>query len=477
MKEELKYPYLEAIEEYDKILAEKLAVKIRYEFRNISEYNVIENNLERVRWIKIIQHETLIGEEQGKISFYVLENGIQIDCENRFGTTIKECAKKYYDNNRKSENYKESMLNELIKKTISYLKAKNNKEYWGKPIAAGLNTFGEIQYDYIILQFDKVGLERVGLLEGEKKKIWKDLSNKWVENGNNEIQSYQMIYDDVYKKTILGNDDIVSKYGEMFCELAAMQYEKDANEGNLIYITDEKFCKIELEYIEPVIMEMDNLKRIRKLLQMTNDDMALMMNKNGEIYAMGKIKENISCDYLQIKFIGNTKFVIYKNGELYLIIKNRIPQLPVGKKGLISNILEKIKKTFDTDDTSKIESVIAGAIKQEHGTTIIFSEEAESEAKRLKKSGISIKPRDISEENLVRSITSIDGALICDLNGTCYMIGAILDGMVSEEADLSRGARYNSAIRYVNSHERTCAVVVSEDGYVDCFPEIKIEAT
>ena len=57
------------------------------------------------------------------------------------------------------------------------------------------------------------------------------------------------------------------------------------------------------------------------------------------------------------------------------------------------------------------------------------------------------------------------------------MIGAILDGMVSEEADLSRGARYNSAIRYVNSHERTCAVVVSEDGYVDCFPEIKIEAT
>lgn len=135
MKEELKYPYLEAIEEYDKILAEKLAVNIRYEFRNISEYNVIENNLERVRWIKIIQHETLIGEKQGKISFYVLENGVQIDCENRFGTTIKECAKKYYDNNRKSENYKESMLNELIKKTISYLEAKNNKEYWGKPMA------------------------------------------------------------------------------------------------------------------------------------------------------------------------------------------------------------------------------------------------------------------------------------------------------------------------------------------------------
>ena len=49
----------------------------------------------------------------------------------------------------------------------------------------------------------------------------------------------------------------------------------------------------------------------------------------------------------------------------------------------------------------------------------------------------------------------------------------ILDGESSKKTDLSRGARYNSAIRYIekqkNIHKKTFVVVVSEDGYVDCF--------
>lgn len=31
----------------------------------------------------------------------------------------------------------------------------------------------------------------------------------------------------------------------------------------------------------------------------------------------------------------------------------------------------------------------------------------------------------------------------------CYAIGVILDGVISKEADASRGARYNSALRYI----------------------------
>ena len=63
--------------------------------------------------------------------------------------------------------------------------------------------------------------------------------------------------------------------------------------------------------------------------------------------------------------------------------------------------------------------------------------------------------------------------LYCNLF-SCYSIGTILDGIIQpERADSSRGARYNSAIRYIEKQKqegkKTFIVVVSEDGYINCF--------
>ena len=104
-------------------------------------------------------------------------------------------------------------------------------------------------------------------------------------------------------------------------------------------------------------------------------------------------------------------------------------------------------------------------------------EDANTEVNRLEGSGIDIDPIDISTGRWVGEITSIDGAVICDTDGICYSIGMILDGTKSEKTDMSRGARYNSAIRYIEkqkkSEKRTFVVIVSEDGYVNCFSTIE----
>ena len=80
---------------------------------------------------------------------------------------------------------------------------------------------------------------------------------------------------------------------------------------------------------------------------------------------------------------------------------------------------------------------------------------------------------------LVEAATAIDGALICDADGVCHSIGTILDGKTSKKADSSRGARYNSAIRYIEQQKKkkkkTFIVVVSEDGYVKCFSSLTCE--
>jgi hypothetical protein len=48
-----------------------------------------------------------------------------------------------------------------------------------------------------------------------------------------------------------------------------------------------------------------------------------------------------------------------------------------------------------------------------------------------------------------------------------------LDGPASYQGNPARGARFNSAVRYVNDAEERLAVVVSEDGHVDLLPRLR----
>ena len=65
-------------------------------------------------------------------------------------------------------------------------------------------------------------------------------------------------------------------------------------------------------------------------------------------------------------------------------------------------------------------------------------------------------------------LTAIDGALLVDPDGTCTAIGVILDGRATRGGDPARGARFNSAVRYVEGADHPClAMVVSEEGTVD----------
>jgi hypothetical protein len=65
--------------------------------------------------------------------------------------------------------------------------------------------------------------------------------------------------------------------------------------------------------------------------------------------------------------------------------------------------------------------------------------------------------------------------LLVDTEGKCHAVGTILDGVAEiGRGDAGRGARYNSAVKYVDTQamqKRRClAVVVSEDGMVDVVP-------
>lgn len=132
-----------------------------------------------------------------------------------------------------------------------------------------------------------------------------------------------------------------------------------------------------------------------------------------------------------------------------------IPCIPNKKVGIGHADISLLRETFGITETFKIEKIIEKAITAKAWNDGGFTENAKEETYRLRKSGMPVLPIDITlEETLIKSLTSIDGALICDIKGICYSIGVILDGETSDKADLSRGARYNSAIRYIEQQRK-----------------------
>lgn len=114
----------------------------------------------------------------------------------------------------------------------------------------------------------------------------------------------------------------------------------------------------------------------------------------------------------------------------------------------------------------RLVDLVKHAMKAEHGTMLIVSANATAEATRLTKSTKGIKPFTPTEPTIVAA-SAIDGGILVDLEGTCHGIGIILDGEAGDGENPARGARYNSAIRYLRKHPESLIAVVSEDKTVD----------
>jgi DNA integrity scanning protein DisA with diadenylate cyclase activity len=119
-------------------------------------------------------------------------------------------------------------------------------------------------------------------------------------------------------------------------------------------------------------------------------------------------------------------------------------------------------------------SLVRAASRQSHGALLVISARAEDEAQRLATQCTRVTPVRLTPELLLR-LTAIDGAVLLNPRGICFAIGAILDGLATPHGDPSRGARYNSSVRYVAGQPQCLAVVVSEDGLVEWLTARDVE--
>lgn len=216
----------------------------------------------------------------------------------------------------------------------------------------------------------------------------------------------------------------------------------------------------------------------RKMIQMASADTALLANVEC-ILGLGNLVPGIDPwlkqDVFEVRFHDHYHWSLCCGEVVLLVSKYGVPSLPQ-EKFPKSSLLDTFARLFPEANKEHIDNfttLFDFAVSQRHGSMLVVARDAGKEAERLKGQGTKIAPVKLTPE-LYRVVSRIDGTIIIDPACVCYAVGVILDGPANAGCTPSRGARYNSGIRYVAaSREPRMAVVVSDDHTVDVMPILR----
>jgi hypothetical protein len=211
---------------------------------------------------------------------------------------------------------------------------------------------------------------------------------------------------------------------------------------------------------------LENFKHVGKVLRAAPSG-GYLLSDDWAIYG-------ISAAYLPphailAEFSNGTVNVEYGGVQLCRIINGNfvIPQSP----SALDLIGEYLKERMDESCVKRICEVADQSVLSRHGCTLAVVDPSVLEELngQMFATGRTIR----HDENLalVCQLAGIDGALPFDTFGRLYGFGVILHGDPCAGEDRSRGARYNSAIRFSAKYPTATMIVVSEDGPLTVIQE------
>jgi DNA integrity scanning protein DisA with diadenylate cyclase activity len=394
------------------------------------------------------------------------------------------------DHNKRIENYvTEGKFSELCDMIFEEYDRINKIESFTSSVAE------EGDFMFIV----RIGLNRPVFRSHEVLKIntYSSLAQASVKQVINEIsQRNRLVLDNMdfelfnYKETLRRSannfiascidQSLVLNIFDQINNISSLYYENNASTGRIVFL-DYKGIKEGHRNVDEILLlaqkvSLYNTRLIRKLLEMCKSGIALLSDGKfvyGICRIVGKFNEKdeniFVIDFLDLyewNFVYNKKTLIKINHNEIFLPQNEVSYLEFKLR------IKELFPEIDPLNINRLFLIMNKAIEQKNGTMLVISRNAKSEINRLKSQGFLVQPKIITPD-IVKKITSIDGAVLIDTECVCYGIGVILDGMATTNGDTSRGARYNSAIRYVetiknNKDYSDClAIVISEDGYVD----------
>jgi hypothetical protein len=267
-----------------------------------------------------------------------------------------------------------------------------------------------------------------------------------------------------------------NKYGmgsDLFIDLdrvSTHRHERAEARGSIAFMTTEDLAKgnpVSLEEKVPF----HRTRWVRKLLEVCHHDMCLASAGDSvdAVFARTRLEPRV----LTVEFRAQHKWTLSAEGRPLMLVEGGLPSFPSRGlpqsrfEGTFLRIFPSHKQTLGV-----VWETVSGMLSAGHGALIVIAEDAPSEARRLREHGTLIFPRILSNAES-RAVASVDGAILLDPHGTCYAFGVVLDGEASTGGTPERGARFNSAVRYVSGGYDRLAVVRSEDGPVDLLPRLR----
>ena len=258
--------------------------------------------------------------------------------------------------------------------------------------------------------------------------------------------------------------------------VSTMRYEKRVGLGRIL-VTTSTNESIERDLVLAQAIPILEVRTIRKLLEVASGKSVALLANGSSVHGFGRLAESYdpnSETVFEVVVIGHGNWDLRHAGMTLMHVDNGTPHLP--ERPLAKEKFEDIaRRVFASSgcDTEALWRLATTAAEAEHGTMLVASASASEEASRLGSQAMVIEPAELSDE-LVRQVTSIDGAVLVDPQGRCHAIGVILDGVATSEGDRSRGARFNSAVRYLSTAKTpTVIILVSEDGMVNLLPDLR----
>ena len=270
----------------------------------------------------------------------------------------------------------------------------------------------------------------------------------------------------------------ISNLFEQFNVMSSWMYEGTQSTGRLLLTQPTgDAVAMSLRFAEPV--PFDEPRWARKVLQLATGDTALVADCT-KIFGLGRVAAGYnpaeSQDVFTIEFLDHYHWRLLCGDQVLLVSKYGRPSLPQEElpRAQLRDTYQRLFPAADREDFEHFWDLCQAAVTQHHGSMLVVAQDAECEAARLQSQGARIEPTKLSRK-LYRQVSGIDGAVLVDPHGVCHAIGVILDGLAHPACIPSRGARYNSGIRYVHAKNTPrLAVVVSDDRTVDVIPDMRL---
>ena len=260
-------------------------------------------------------------------------------------------------------------------------------------------------------------------------------------------------------------------------QLATTRYETRAGVGRLV-VANPASLHIEQSLLLDTVVPLRETRTLRKLLETSRREGDALLTNGAVAYGLGDIRSSYDPaleSVFEVVVSGPGSWDLRHAGTQLMTVTYGAPRLPAQRLSR-AEFEDTAKRLFAKSggcDPGRLWELALACADAEHGTMLVVSADARGEASRLGGQALVVKQAEL-DGDLMRQVTRIDGAVLVEPDGSLVAIGVILDGLATTGGDRARGARYNSAMRYLASaRHATMIVLVSEDGMLDLMPRLR----